>query len=333
VDSSGNVYVAGESRLCTYDGFVTRLDNSGNLTWNIYLGGSGNDVANAIAVDGSGDVYVAGEGGYPWGSPVQSHTGGGGAFAAKFSPDPAPEIEVQGNGVEICSGDTTPDTADHTDFGSVNVNGGTQVRTFTIQNTGHAALAVSTPTITGDHAADFTLSSAPASSVADGDSATFQITFDPSALGTRTATISIANDDISENPYTFAIQGVGLAPKIDVQGNGISISSGDITPDLADHTDFGSANATGDTVVRTFTIHNTGDGDLTLSGPNAGDFSLSSAPASNVAAGDSTTFQITFDPSAGGARMATISIANDGLDENPYIFAIQGEGLVNHQEV
>ena len=42
-----------------------------------------------------------------------------------------------------------------------------------------------------------------------GNSATFTVTFDPSATGLRTATISIANNDCDENPYDFAIQGTG----------------------------------------------------------------------------------------------------------------------------
>ena len=36
------------------------------------------------------------------------------------------------------------------------------------------------------------------------------MTFDPSELGLRTATISIANDDSTRNPYDFVIQGTGI---------------------------------------------------------------------------------------------------------------------------
>ncbi|MEZ4862378.1 MAG: choice-of-anchor D domain-containing protein [Caldilineaceae bacterium] len=122
------------------------------------------------------------------------------------------EVDVKGNGVSIASGDTTPSPSDHSDFGSVNVSSGTVVRTFTIQNTGNAALSVSTPTVSGDHAGDFAITSAPAASVAANDSTTFQITFDPSALGVRTATVSIVNNDSDENSYTFAIQGTGTLP-------------------------------------------------------------------------------------------------------------------------
>ena len=48
------------------------------------------------------------------------------------------------------------------------------------------------------------------STIAAGGSLTFQVTFAPSATGLRTATVSIANDDPSENPYDFAIQGTGI---------------------------------------------------------------------------------------------------------------------------
>lgn len=125
----------------------------------------------------------------------------------------APEIEIQGNSIEIVSGDVTPDLADHTDFGSTAVVGGTITRTFTILNTGGADLNLTGASpyvsISGSHAADFTLTANPSTPIAASGSTTFDITFDPSAVGLREATISIANDDADEDPYTFAIQGTG----------------------------------------------------------------------------------------------------------------------------
>jgi hypothetical protein len=40
---------------------------------------------------------------------------------------------------------------------------------------------------------------------------TFQVTFDPAGAGLRSATLSIANNDVTggENPYTFRVQGIG----------------------------------------------------------------------------------------------------------------------------
>src|SRR5262249_45958048 len=118
------------------------------------------------------------------------------------------------------------------------------------------------------------------------------------------------------------------SPEIDVQGNGASIADGDTTPSLTDFTDFGLNPVTGGVVLRTFTIANGGTAGLNLtgnplvsiSGTNAGDFTVSVLPAASVAAAGSTTFQITFDASAAGLRTATVTIANDDADEGSYDF-------------
>ena len=232
-------------------------------------------------------------------------------------------------------GDTTPSITDHTDFGSMTVSSGTITRTFTISNTGDGSLSISSVDITGTHAGDFTVTTQPDSSVPPGETTTFSVLFNPSAEGLRIAVISIANNDSDENPYDFAIQGTGTtAPDIDIRGNGISISDGDDSPSTKDHTYFGDALVSSGTVTRTFTIYNTGDANLNLtgdpvvelSGINEADFSVSQLPNSPVTPDGSTTFTITFDPSAEGLRSANVSIANNDSDENPYDFAIQGEG-------
>ena len=252
----------------------------------------------------------------------------------------APEIRVEGNSLlEIVNGDITPSTTDHTDFGSTPVSGGTVDRTFYISNVGYAALTLSgIPRVglSGTNAADFSITVQPDSPVASGGRTNFKVRFAPSALGIRSATVSIANNDSDENPYTFAIQGTGIiaTPEIRVEGNAIEIVSGDITPSTTDQTDFGSNPVTGGTADGAFVIRNTGYAALTLpgiprvslSGTNAADFSITIQPDSPVAAFDETTFKVRFDPSALGIRSATVSIANNDSDENPYTFAIQGTG-------
>ncbi|MFC7443883.1 hypothetical protein C7H62_0046 [Mesoflavibacter sp. HG96] len=129
---------------------------------------------------------------------------------------PLPEIAVEGNGTDILNGDNSPSLADDTDYGSVNVAGGSSTHTFTIRNTGLLDLnltdAAPYVVISGPHASDFTLTATPTNVITSGNNTSFDITFDPSANGLRTAIVSIANNDSNENPFTFYIQGHGATP-------------------------------------------------------------------------------------------------------------------------
>jgi len=118
---------------------------------------------------------------------------------------------VSGNAVTIADGDSTPDPSDDTDFGGVGTDvAETATHTFTITNNGTADLAIGAVTITGSEAADFTLTSAPTSPIPPAGSTTFDITFDPSADGLRSATVSFGTNDATNSTYDFAIQGTGL---------------------------------------------------------------------------------------------------------------------------
>ncbi len=94
LDSVGNVYVVGTSgatwgspvRAYTLgtDPSVVKLDSSGALIWNTFLGGSGIDTGQAIEVDSAGNVYVSGNSGATWGAPVRAYTSGNDAHASKL---------------------------------------------------------------------------------------------------------------------------------------------------------------------------------------------------------------------------------------------------------
>ncbi|MCB1208644.1 MAG: choice-of-anchor D domain-containing protein, partial [Verrucomicrobiales bacterium] len=154
------------------------------------------------------------------------------SFTAETSAAAGPEIQVAGNSVDIASGDITPATADHTDFGATPVFGGTVVRTFTVSNAGSGDLNLTgTPkvAVSGTNAADFTVTLAPSTPIAGGAGSTFQVTFDPSALGVRTATLSIASDDSDENPFTFGIQGAAEDTTLVTQSYSVGGSSNSLT--------------------------------------------------------------------------------------------------------
>jgi hypothetical protein len=232
------------------------------------------------------------------------------------------EIDILGNATSIVAGDTTPATADWTDFGT------NSTRTFTINNLGFSALNIGAITFSGANASEFTVTTPPSPTIAIGGSTTFVVTFAPTALGIRTADISIVNNDNDESPYDFSLQGTGVEQEMDVKGNAVTIVDGDVSPSTSDWTDFSTVAGT-----RTYTIYNTGNialtiGAITVGGTNAGDFSVTTLPASVVPANSSTTFVVTFAPTAINSRTATISIVNNDNNENPYNFAIQGFGII-----
>jgi MYXO-CTERM domain-containing protein len=104
VDTSGDAYITGTTSSTDFptyaafqsstDGdtaFVTKLDATGSaLVFSSYLGGNGEDVANGIAVDPSGNAYVTGytsSTNFPIVSAFQSTLAGGvDAFVTEVSP-------------------------------------------------------------------------------------------------------------------------------------------------------------------------------------------------------------------------------------------------------
>lgn len=148
----------------------------------------------------------------------------------------SPDINVQGNGISIINGDTTPSTGDGTDFGDVEL-GSSVTHTFVIQNLGDVDLNLTgTPlvAVSGPDAADFTVTQQPTTPIQSGSSTTFQIQFTPGGLGVRAATVTIENNDPDEDPYTFALQGTGV-DTIPPEKPAL--------PDLADASDKGESNS------------------------------------------------------------------------------------------
>lgn len=142
-------------------------------------------------------------------------------------------------------------------------------------------------------------------------------------------------EDISPDDRSQSYQITWGLPEIDVQGNLQSIESGSNAAQMGDGTDFGAALVDGGAVTHAFSIINEGDVSLSLTGTpyvsveglNASDFSVIIQPTSPVPGeGESTYFEVKFDPTQIGLRTAIISIENNDDDENPYTFHVQGLG-------
>jgi hypothetical protein len=109
IDVAGSVYVAGQTTSASfpgagsspiqpalgggYDGFVMKLDPAGTtIVYSTFLGGSGTDSCDAVAVDSAGNAYVTGESdsttfpGVNAGSIQPANGGAEDAFVTKINP-------------------------------------------------------------------------------------------------------------------------------------------------------------------------------------------------------------------------------------------------------
>lgn len=139
----------------------------------------------------------------------------------------------------------------------------------------------------------------------------------------------------TEKPLITYTAGPYTPPDVSVLGlSNLVITNGDVEPTPLDDTDFGLLDLNQGGISHTFTITNSstttlhlnGSPRVMVSGPQADDFMVTAQPASPVAGGETTTFDLLFTPSATGLRQATLSIASDDGDENPYTFTVQGTG-------
>lgn len=258
----------------------------------------------------------------------------------------APVISVTGSSTNvprpIADGDTSPVFNDGTGYSTINIVNQTRTRTYTIRNTGSADLVLtaingSFVTITGPHAGDFLLLTQPASVVAPGQSTSFRVRFNPSAVGTRDAGVRIdSNAAGAARRYEFALRGVGVrAPLVQVRGNNLAIGSA-AAPTLATGADFDTVIAGSDVVVRTFTLRNNGSADLRLPTQKRSRISISGVDAAAFAVGvqprvqllrpgASTTFRIRFVPASVGEYAARVQI--NTLNAGAIGFNIAGTGV------
>lgn len=181
-------------------------------------------------------------------------------------------------------------------------------QSVTLTNTGTATLKITSIAASGD----FKETNTCGSSVGVGAKCTISVTFTPTAIGTRTGTVTIT-DNAGDSPQSIKLSGVGTEVKLSA------------TSVAFPATKVGTTSA-----PKTVTLTNVGSTTLTITsitrgGADPGDFIESNNCGSSVPATKSCTITLKFKPTVKGARTATVSIADNG-GGSPQIINLTGTG-------
>jgi hypothetical protein len=340
VDVKGNAYVAGGTSSIDFpftpgafqqamatsalgDGFISKVNPGGNgkadLVYSSYFGGSaspGNvDEIEAIAIDSSNNVYVAGQTFSSATFPIfpnpgafqTSLNGASDAFAAKLTLIPTLGV--------------APSSLD---FGAqpVTVTSAAQTITLTNNTSDPIPFANSDLAFNGSNSADFASpSNTCGASIAAGVSCTVSVTFTPSVASAESATLVITVT-ITDGGLTSSQQfSIGLSGTGSAAGPGVGLSQASLT--------FGGQLLTTTSAPQTVTLTNTGTSALTINSIAAsGDFAQTNncplSPATLAAAGN-CTISVTFAPTAVGPRAGTLTIM-DNAANSPQTVALTGTG-------
>ncbi|HET9999315.1 MAG TPA: N,N-dimethylformamidase beta subunit family domain-containing protein [Ktedonobacteraceae bacterium] len=208
-------------------------------------------------------------------------------------------------------------------FGNQVVGTTSAAQTVTVTNTGTAALTINSIAVTGTNASDFAQTNncpASPSTLAINASCTVNVTFDPGASGSRSASLTLT-DNSADSPQTVALSGTGVAT-----APGVGLSPGSLS--------FGNQNTGTASTAQTVTLTNTGNAvltinSITIAGTNAGDFGQTNTcpiSPSTLAVNATCTISVTFTPAANGVRSGNVTIT-DNAGGSPQTIALSGTGV------
>ena len=195
-------------------------------------------------------------------------------------------------------------------FGSV-VDGQTKSQSFTVGNTGTAALAITQLSVSGS---GYTVSGlATPVTIAAGSNATFSVLFAPTTAGNVPGAVSLVSNT-PNSPNVLSLSGTGAAASVTLAASPASVS-------------FTNVNA-GSSSSKSVTISNTGNTSLTISqvSVSAKDFSVSgiTTPLA-LAAGQNASLNVAFHPSASENITGNITVAStQGANT---VVAVSGNGV------
>ena len=219
-------------------------------------------------------------------------------------------------------------------FGSVAVGSTSSAQSFEISNLGGTAAQVLTPTTTGDFSVS---ANSCGSSIAPGTNCTLQVTFSPTAIGTRTGVLTLSGTNFSAVRATLrpagllvaraeaapastgqvsgTMSGTGVAPPVVVMNPSPLIFS---TPIPA-----GSAST-----AQAVTVMNNGSIAATLQAPSiTGNFQITSTTCgSSLAAQASCVINVIFHPQTAGALSGSL-ILSGSMSGGQVTDTLEGSGL------
>jgi hypothetical protein len=181
------------------------------------------------------------------------------------------------------------------DFGDTTVGIVSEGRGVIVSNTGTDTLVLSEASVSGPFRFEQSLPVA----VAPGESLALSVSFAPTALGVASGSLRLTSD-APGSPSTVELSGRGVVQRVTV------------TPTVLD---LGSVNVGRTSTAQTVTLSNAGDTSLVLtgmlfSGAAAVDFATNASPL-ELPPGTSYSFEVTFSPTAVGARAARLTVLVD----------------------
>jgi hypothetical protein len=180
----------------------------------------------------------------------------------------------------------------------------------TIANGGTTAAPIGSVTVSGDYAQTNTCGG----SLAAGATCTVNVTFKPTATGTRTGTLTVASS-APGGPVTVSLTGGGT------NGVALTASPGSLS--------FGARQAGTTSPAQTVTVTNSGSASATLSGVTVtGDYAQTSTCGASLAAGASCAVSVTFTPTASGSRPGTVNVASNDVN-SPLRVNLSGSGVTS----
>ncbi|MGA8430401.1 MAG: choice-of-anchor D domain-containing protein, partial [Candidatus Sulfotelmatobacter sp.] len=179
------------------------------------------------------------------------------------------------------------------------------VKTVTITNNLATALSISSIGSSGDYAQ----SNNCGSSLAAGASCTASVTFTPTTTGARTGSLTIT-DDANNSPQTVSLTGNGVVQ--------ILVSPATLA--------FGSEALAISSASKSVSITNNLATSLSISAlAISGDYTQTNNCGSSLTSGASCTANVTFTPTAIGARTGTLTVT-DGGNNSPQTVSLTGTG-------